>query len=93
MTKYLILNTKCQPRFLLWFHLENRRGKAALFSNQNETTTKISAGQLVLSIKSLVIGLSNEKKIYVAKIRFFFSCDKIYKQNPTQIIYLRRGID
>ena len=42
------------------FRKEKRQG-----CFQNETTTKISG------IKSLVIGLSNEKKIYMAKIRFF----------------------
>ena len=32
MTKNLILNTKCQPKFLLLFHFKKRRGKAENFT-------------------------------------------------------------
>ena len=36
VTNNLILNTKCQPKFLLSFYLEKRRGKALFEMKQKQ---------------------------------------------------------
>ena len=61
LTKNLILNTKCQLKFLLSFHFEKRKGRARMSSSLFDMKQ-----HLVFSIK---FDLSNEKnkKFWIKK--------------------------
>ena len=61
LDKNQIINTKFQPKFLLWFQFQNKRDQAVLLSFGIETTIRKFGWHLVFIIWSLVIDRSNEK--------------------------------